>query len=65
MQIAAVIAARFNAYPPNGASTTVAAPVQPISGEIGVDGRGDVLRTKPEIDERALKAQLAKDKAAY
>ena len=35
MQIAAVIAARFSAYPPNGASSVLATPIQPTTGEIG------------------------------
>ena len=35
MQMAAVIAARFTLNPPKGASTRLASPVQPMSGEIG------------------------------
>ena len=35
MQIAAVIAARFNENAPSGASSAVSTPVQPITGETG------------------------------
>jgi len=35
MQIAAVIAARLSAYAPKGASSSVAMPVQPMTGDTG------------------------------
>jgi hypothetical protein len=35
MQMAAVIAARFSAYAPNGASSVLTTPIQPINGDTG------------------------------
>ena len=59
MQIAAVIAARFNANAPNGASAGWPRPFQPITGEIGtVTGGADhryarhVLRSHGDDEQR-------------